>query len=61
LRHGTAAAWLAGKWDALRGFRLEGTPSAPLRKFLMASEREIRARARDPYWRWYFRLTGAAH
>lgn len=61
LRHGTVLAWLAGKRDALRGFRLEGTPSAPLRKFLMASEREIQARARDPYWRWYFRLTSAAH
>lgn len=61
LRHGSALAWLAGKWDALRGFRLEGTPSAPLRKFLAASEREIQARARDPYWRWYFRLTGGAH
>jgi GT2 family glycosyltransferase len=56
-RHGAARAWLDGKRDALRGFHLEGTPSLPLRKFLMASEREIRRRARDPYWRWYFRLT----
>ncbi len=61
LRHGAALAWIAGKLDALRGFRLEGTPSAPLRRFLVASEREIAARARDPYWRWYFRLTGGAH
>jgi GT2 family glycosyltransferase len=59
LRHGRALAWLAGKRDALRGFRLEGTPSIPLRNFLMASEREIQTRARDPYWRWYFRLTAA--
>jgi GT2 family glycosyltransferase len=59
LRHGAALAWLAGKRDALRGFRLEGTPSIPLRDFLMASEREIHSRARDPYWRWYFRLTAA--
>jgi hypothetical protein len=59
LRHGAAFAWLAGKWDGLRGFRLEGTPSIPLRNFLLASEREIQSRARDPYWRWYFRLTGA--
>jgi GT2 family glycosyltransferase len=59
LRHGAALAWLAGKRDALRGFRLEGTPSIPLRNFLLASEREIHNRARDPYWRWYFRLTGA--
>ncbi|MDP9052850.1 MAG: glycosyltransferase family 2 protein [Acidobacteriota bacterium] len=56
-RHGAARAWLQGKREALRGFRLEGTPSAPLRNFLMASEREIRHRARGPYWRWYFRLT----
>jgi GT2 family glycosyltransferase len=61
LRHGTALAWLAGKGDALRGFRLEGTPSVPLREFLTASESEIRRRATGPYWRWYFRLTGAAH
>jgi GT2 family glycosyltransferase len=61
LRHGAALAWLAGKRDALRGFRLEGTPSIPLRNFLLASEREIHDRARGPYWRWYFRLTGAVH
>jgi GT2 family glycosyltransferase len=60
-RHGAAFAWLAGKWDGLRDFRLEGVPSAPLRDFLLASECEIERRARDPYWRWYFRLTGAAH
>jgi GT2 family glycosyltransferase len=67
LRHGAPLAWLAGKWDALRHFRLEGSPSPRLRAFLAASEKEIRARAVDPYWRWYFRLTsafispGAAH
>jgi GT2 family glycosyltransferase len=61
LRHGAGSAWLAGKRDALRNFHLEGAPSAALRNFLMASEREIRVRARDPYWRWYFRLTTAAH
>jgi GT2 family glycosyltransferase len=65
LRHGAALAWLAGKVDALRGFRLEGHPSPRVRVFLAASEDEIRNRARDPYWRWYFRLTSpftsAAH
>lgn len=61
LRHGAAFAWLAGKYDALRDFRLEGSPSPRLSAFLAASEREIRNRAIDPYWRWYFRLTGAAH
>lgn len=56
LRHGAAPAWAAGKWDALRAFHLEGRPTPRLREFLEASEREIRLRARDPYWRWYFRL-----
>jgi hypothetical protein len=61
LRHGHPLAWLAGKWDGLRGFHLEGRPSARLVEFLTASETEIRRRATGPYWRWYFRLvkTGA--
>jgi hypothetical protein len=58
LRHGRPFAWLAGKIDGLRGFHLEGHPSSRLREFLAASEKEIRGRATDPYWRWYFRLTG---
>jgi hypothetical protein len=57
LRHGAIFAWLAGKFDALRSFRLEGRPSPRLHAFLAASEREIRNRAHDPFWRWYFRLT----
>ncbi len=68
LRHGAFFAWAAGKFDALGTFRLQGTSSTRLRAFLLASEQEIRDRARDPYWRWYFRLTapfrnapGAAH
>ncbi len=60
LRHGATFAWLAGKYDALRSFRLEGRPSPGLRAFLAASEREINERARDSYWRWYFRLTAPA-
>lgn len=59
LRHGRPLAWLAGKIEGLRGFRLEGRPNSRLRDFLNASEIEIRTRATDPYWRWYFRLTGA--
>jgi len=59
LRHGRAFAWLGGKRDGLRGFRLEGRPSPRLREFLMTSETEIRRRAAGPYWRWYFRLTAA--
>lgn len=65
LRHGAVFAWMAGKFDAISCFRLEGRPSARLRAFLAASENEIRCRARGPYWRWYFRLTspfaGVAH
>ena len=68
MRHGAAAAWFAGKLDGLKGFHPEGRPSLRLRAFLATSETEIRHRARDPYWRWYFRLTapfagapGAAH
>ena len=60
LRHGGAFAWAAGKWEALRDFRLTTDASPRLAEFLNASEREIRARSRDAYWRWYFRLTGAA-
>lgn len=57
-RHGAFGAWVKGKWQAFRIFRLEGAPSPALRSFLTDSEDEIRRRARDPYWRWYFRLTG---
>ncbi len=59
LRHGAFAAWLQGKIEALRDFRLSAPPSPHLRDFLIASEREIRRRSHDPYWRWYFRLAGA--
>ena len=60
LRHGRALAWLAGKVEGLRYFRLDATPSPGLREFLLASESEIRRRATDPYWRWYFRLVTEA-
>lgn len=58
LRHGRLLAWLGGKVEAIRTFHLRGSSSQRLREFLAASETEIRGRARDPYWRWYFRLTG---
>ncbi len=64
MRHGALLAWIAGKIDGLRKFRLTGYPSAELAAFLESSEREIRERADDSYWRWYFRLTarrGGAH
>jgi GT2 family glycosyltransferase len=60
LRHGAFFAWAAGKAEALRDFHLTAQPSARIRDFLEASEREIRARSHDPYWRWYFRLTAAS-
>ncbi len=58
LRHGAGFAWFAGKWEALRDFRVEGTKSERLRKFFDDSEIEIRKDSRDPFWRWYFRLAG---
>ena len=60
LRHAAFGAWLRGKWEGLKAFRLQGEPSQALREFLGASEREIRLRAHDSYWRWYFRLTPPA-
>ena len=63
-RHGAFVAWAQGKLDGMRKFRLRGYPSAELEAFLESSEREIRRRAEDAYWRWYFRLTtnrGGAH
>ena len=60
LRHGAPLAWLRGKLEGLRDFRLCAEPSPRLREFLNHSEREIRKRSRDAYWRWYFRLTGSA-
>jgi hypothetical protein len=64
LRHGRPLAWMAGKLEGLRDFRLEARhspqSSAKLREFLMASESEIRRRATGPYWRWYFRLVASA-
>lgn len=56
-RHGAGGAWIAGKWEGLRDFHLKGLPSILLRDYLDASEREIKARARGSFWRWYFRLT----
>ncbi len=57
LRHGAGWAWLTGKWEGLRSFRLTASPSLEIRTFLYSSEREIRSRAQEAYWRWYFRLT----
>lgn len=58
-RHGALFAWILGKLDGLKNFRLRGHPSsAALERFLEASELEICRRANDSYWRWYFRLTG---
>jgi GT2 family glycosyltransferase len=59
-RHGALGPWLKGKLEALRSFRIEGADCPALRAFLAESEREIRRRARNPYWRWYFRITRTA-
>ena len=59
-RHGAFAAWLRGKAEGLRAFHPQGHPTPELRRFLLASESEIRARSNDSYWRWYFRLARAA-
>lgn len=58
LRHGAGGAWLRGKVEGLREFRVSGSPSPKLAEFLAASEQEIEERARDPYWIWYFRCAG---
>ena len=51
---------LTGKTALVTG--ASGAIGSELRHFLTASEQEIRSRANDTYWRWYFRLTaGAAH
>lgn len=60
-RHGVAWSWLQGKLEALRGFRLAGTPTAALRTAIEASEAQIHSLATDSYWRLYFRLTLGAH
>ncbi|MEP6715680.1 MAG: glycosyltransferase family 2 protein [Terriglobia bacterium] len=62
LKHGAFGAWWLGKREGLREFSAGGTACAAIHDFLIASESEIRARATgDFYWRWYFRLTAAAH
>ena len=59
-RHGGLAPWLRGKREGLASFHPRGQASPRLREFLLASEAEIRRRATDSYWRWYFRLARAA-
>lgn len=59
LRHGAPLAWLRGKIEALREFRPAGAPCPELQAFLEASEREIRRRSQDPYWRCYLLLNAA--
>jgi hypothetical protein len=59
-RHGAGRAWLQGKREGLKSFHLTAEPSSELRAFLCGSEREIRSRAHEAYWRWYFRLTAVS-
>ena len=65
LRHRTAGAWLAGKWQGLRqGSAIRGEEGSwgRIRESVERSEREIyefqRSAGFDSYWRWYFMLTG---
>lgn len=62
LRHGQVLAWIGGKFEGLRLARsMRG--EADVDSLLADGERQIRAlqgRRLDPYWTWYFRLTGGA-
>jgi N-acetylglucosaminyl-diphospho-decaprenol L-rhamnosyltransferase len=55
LRHATFRAWLRGKREGLREFRLEAAPCPALRHFLDSSDRAIEKCAKDSYWRIYYR------
>jgi GT2 family glycosyltransferase len=62
VRHGAAAAWLAGKIEGLQRFRSSRRPGNPqLVPVLEASERTIyqvqQETGVDSYWRLYFALT----
>ncbi len=59
-RHGTALAWLCGKWQGLRQ-RPGVRDAAGLDAILAENERTVyhlqKTTGFDPYWRWYFRMT----
>jgi GT2 family glycosyltransferase len=62
LRHGAGAAWIGGKLDGLRMFRLcRGAGHPRVREVLLASERALRdvqsSTGFDWYWRLYLALT----
>jgi hypothetical protein len=66
-RHGTAWAWMRGKWEGLRrsrGLRRRAAfvPAKLLHDWMRCNEREIyniqELTGFDPYWRLYFLLTG---
>ncbi|MBX5495571.1 MAG: glycosyltransferase family 2 protein [Bryobacteraceae bacterium] len=65
VRHGAGAAWLRGKWQALRKFRAVrriAPDPAGLDMILTREEQELHALQQatgfDLYWRIYFALTG---
>lgn len=68
LRHGTAMAWLRGKWQGLRGFKAarrncQRLDAELLKKWLLENERRIldiqNATGFDSYWKLYFLLTSS--
>ena len=59
-RHGTGTAWLRGKREGLRGFRLAGDGTGLLERILDGNEKLIATTSRDSYWNLYFALTRGA-
>lgn len=60
LRHGTGLAWLRGKREGMRGFRLAPHDTDNLGRILQSNEQFIRTVSKDLYWRLYFLLTPGA-
>ena len=60
LRHGRGLAWVRGKRDGMRGFRLAPQEADDLGRILQSNEQFIRAMSKDLYWRLYFLLTAGA-
>jgi len=57
IRHGAGLAWVRGKREGLRGFRLNSDGPGLLEQVLRDNEQFIRVVSRGPYWRLYFLLT----
>jgi GT2 family glycosyltransferase len=57
IRHGGAIAWVRGKREGLRDFRLSAEDSPRLQAILRSNEQFMRKTAAGPYWKLYFLLT----